>query len=667
MNSEGDILRERRSGLGLSTSECLEFLIEGKRKYPDAVHVGYGLGYDVNMWCRGRGGQVPYEHMKMLMYKHRVFWNWYKMEYIARKYFVLSSYERVYGDKRNKQPSDSMVIWDALSFFQESFIDALSGVFGDLGLKELGIDIIKAGKASRADFTEDDLQSGRLLDYVTCEVSALCDLMYTFRENCRDCGVQLTRYDGAGAGAAALMRKHKIAELTEKVNMLTPPELDLPVKVAYGGGHSEMYMYGHTDGKVYHYDVRSGFPSKMPTMPDLGDGMWEHNGVDDYIGITRGEFALYKVYWDFRYVLDRFGKRHHPNPFNTMWPFFYRMPWEEPRIMYPPQGYTWVWSPELLVALMNRDYFAGDLRVLEQWVFRPNNPNSYPFAFIRDIYDKRMKYKSVGADGQALALKLFMNAMPGKMAQAVGYNGRYRERPPYFNLMYAGWIQSAVRAQVMEAMMQNPKAIIAVATDGIWSIAPLALDVGEGLGQWEAEVLDRFTSVQAGIYFTNKSAGEPIYHYRGFNQGSISESEIRQKWAERGYSVSVPTRRFIGMGTALRSEEAYKNEWCTWNDGYRTLQIQPNMMQKRQLYMGRDGRPDAAAANELVETYASDVMRFTDNVHIYGPTDKHGVSIETYLSKPHRLPWDEYVEPTDVQRWIDEQERISQEVIESEM
>ena len=679
VNDKGDVLVEKQCGQGIGTRQALDFLLDCKEKYPEAIHVGYGLSYDVNMILKGVGHETPYRHLKMLLRNRRMFWHNYEIKYIPRKYFYVARYEKLYGDKRRKEPEATIMMWDFLSFFQEQFVDALDGCLTEEELKDVFLDTIKDGKWRRGRFTEDDLSSGYMESYTVKECKALTVLVKKFRGDCIESGIRPVRWDGAGASAAALLTKNNVGDVIKKSNMLLSEDLVFASEVAYGGGRSEMFKYGHTDAETYHYDIIAAFPSVMPEMPDLSDGEWLHDGTD----VSKiYDFALYKIYWDFRYVHDANGKRHHANKFKTMFPFFYRLPWHEPRVFYPPQGYTWVYGPELKVALKYINWLCGEMKIVDSWVFMPHG-NSRPFNFVNDVYGKRLGYKRSGMKGQALAIKLALNAMPGKMAQSAGYkgfgeygrggegsHGEFWGKPPFFSMLYAGYIISSVRAKVYDAMMQDPTAIIAVATDGIWSERPLELDTGEWMGQWKGEVLDGFTSIQAGVYFSKKMDGEGIYHYRGFNQGSISEEEVIRQWANKGYSIPVPTRRFISIGTALESEETYIEKWGTWDLSSRTLQIQPNQMLKRQVELGRDARPNPEAAYRLIDTTASEVMMFSENIknwsQFYSGKDVHGVPVETYLSRKHHLPWDSKEEKTDIQKWIESQEMIAEEIIDSE-
>ena len=680
MNDKEDVLEERVKYQGISTQAAFNFLMDCKRKYPNALHVGYGLGYDVNMILKGVDHDVPLKHLKILVRNKRVFWRNYEIEFIPRRFFRVSRYPREYGDKRGLVPEESIIIWDFLGFFQESFVEALQGCFTDIELRDLGLGQIMEGKAGRGSFTEHSLDNGYIKAYTLKETQALAALAGRLRSDCLASGIRLKRYDGAGAAAASLLQSNNIGIIVKKSNMLLPDGLERAGQIAYGGGRAELFKFGHTDEEVWHGDIISAFPSVMPDMPDLSKGMWVHHDFDDPFA---GRFTLCKVYWDFRYILDQNGKRHHRNPFQTMFPFFYRMPWQEPRVFYPPQGYTWMWKPEYDAAYKHKKYLGGEVHMLESWEFMPSD-YSRPFEFVNDLYAKRLQYKLDGFKGQALAVKLATNAMPGKMAQSKGYSGigengeggkgaggKSWGLPPYYNILYAGYITSCIRAEVFNVAMQDPSAIIAIATDGIWSTRPLKVDEGTWMGQWEVEKLDGFTSIQAGIYFSRKKDGENVYHYRGFNQGSIREEDVISKWADKGYSIQVPTRRFVTMGTATASEAMYWDKWATWQDEDRKLQIQPNMMLKRQVMLGRDARPTEEAAYKLIDTTASHVMMFEDNIKTWQQfqtgVDRWDQSVETYLSRRHDVPWEEQGEITETQRYLDEQEAISDEVTDSEV
>lgn len=612
MNSDGEkIINEN----GLDTEHCLRFLCSIKNSHKKHIHVIYGGSYDVNMILK----DLSYRHICMLQKNHKVFWKYFKIEYVPRKFFRVSLYEQNSTiNKMKERPIVSITLWDVIGFFQATFVGALEDHFKtEESKKELHLEEIKAGKARRSDFSKDELDNF-IIPYTTHELHALVALMEKLRADAMQVNVHLKRWDGAGAAASAVLGSYKVKQYYDEL----PQEVEHAAQVAYGGGRVEMFKYGHSSSPVHHYDIIGAYPSSMKFLPSLVDGTWEHFKIKKVNVLTK-DFTiqpntLYKIYWNFQSGLNNF----------KIFPFFYRKPWGTTRILYPNQGYTWVWSPELEIAQKWKSYFQGELRVIEKYVFHPKDDNVRPFDFVSELYKKRLEMKKVGDGGQHV-LKYAINSLYGKMAQTVGYRAEY-QHPPFYNLMYAGLITSYTRARMYDAAMQSPDSIIAIATDGIWSTTPLTLDIGIDLGQWEYELLSSFTSIQAGVYFAEKEDGTRVYHYRGFNQGSISEQQVLEAWERLDYDLLVPTTRFITMGTAVASEERFNKFWRTWDTSTRRLEIIPSPSQKRFTDKEEYHQPH----KELIPTFSMMDVRFN---RVEGITD----ITERYLSKPHPLPWQE--------------------------
>jgi hypothetical protein len=66
----------------------------------------------------------------------------------------------------------------------------------------------------------------------------------------------------------------------------------------------------------------------------------------------------------------------------------------------------------------------------------------------------------------------------------------------------AGLITAITRAQLVEALGQNPHSVIMLATDAVFSTQPLSLDIGEALGQWEEKVWPDLFIAQPGVYWS---------------------------------------------------------------------------------------------------------------------------------------------------------------------
>ncbi len=81
----------------------------------------------------------------------------------------------------------------------------------------------------------------------------------------------------------------------------------------------------------------------------------------------------------------------------------------------------------------------------------------------------------------------------------------------------------------MEAALQNPHAIVQFSTDGVVSLAPLDLDIGEGLGQWEAKRVAPGTPsvfLQSGLYtYRTEDDQLPTVKTRGMKRNYQTQEE----------------------------------------------------------------------------------------------------------------------------------------------
>ena len=75
-------------------------------------------------------------------------------------------------------------------------------------------------------------------------------------------------------------------------------------------------------------------------------------------------------------------------------------------------------------------------------------------------------------------------------------------RGPYHDVVAAGLITAITRAALIEAIGQDPEAVVMVATDAVYSTRPLSLDIGEGLGQWEEKIWPDLFIAQPGVYWS---------------------------------------------------------------------------------------------------------------------------------------------------------------------
>lgn len=572
-------------GGGVSSTVLLDALAEGLAKHADSIHVGFAFGYDVNMIL----ADMPRLFVRRLWAGQWVRWRRFTMQYRQRKSFML----RQHLWNGTKWTTRGGVIWDVFGFFQSSFVKALHSY--DVGTSEER-ERIAAMKAERSTFTPEQLPE--IQRYCEHECRLLVRLMKRLHEHLTHAGLKVSRWDGAGAVAAALLKRQGV-----KAFKGSPPTAVLSAaRHAYAGGRIEAVRYGHTTRPVYHYDIRSAYPAATVNLPCLAHGEWVHNPPVP----ARESFAVCRV----RFA---FGND------DPLYPFFWRAP--DGAIYFPREGEGWYWSPEIRAAwdAGTSGQLHGRLDVLESWAWRPTCDHK-PFVWLPELYEQRARWKREGI-GAEKALKLAINSLYGKCAQQVG--GRDGKPPAYHQLEWAGWITSTTRAMLYRAAL--PAALtgdlVMMATDAVYATRPLPLG-GTKLGEWEGHEHAGVTVVQSGVYWTGQGDDTAAY-YRGFDPGSLSRDAVLKGWRYKRASVDGTSSRFVGMGLALAGARSW-DKWCRWVTTRRALALHPEAGKRAPVIEPERARPHRG----LMPT-----RPVTPSWHWLDGKDA------SYMSAPIRLPW----------------------------
>ena len=571
VSSNDDLILSEEPG-GLSTVDCLDALLKGGRAARNKHHVGFAFSYDVNMVLRDLDNQT----LERLWENGRCWWQDYRIQYVPRKEFSI---------KRGK---DFFRLWDVWGFFQGTFVSALHAY----GHTEF-LDFIARMKERRSEFTRQDIQE--MLVYCRKECEKLSEMMGQFSEYLQECDLRLSRYDGAGAVASALLKKHGVKSYMQS----TPENVQTAAAHSYFGGRIELVRYGHVpDTTVYQYDVRSAYPSVIQNLPCLACGDW-HYDTNPEIS-TDNPFTCYLVQWDF-------DSRSKVCPF----------PWRDRygSVFFPRRGSGWYWQPEVeaaLSALQNNVVF-GSIEIKARYVYR-NACDHLPFSWVSTLYDTRAEWKANGI-GAEKVLKLGLNSLYGKSAQRIGWD---KDKPPaWHQLEWSGYVTSKTRARLYEASFPVIKSndLIAYATDAIFSTAELpTLDCSNKLGAWEFDKHNGGTFVQSGVYWVDNAR---VGHTRGFAKDSISPDIIVRAWKRKQTTLDWSITRFVGLGRALTGPKQL-GAWRTWKRENRTLSLTP-VGTKRTLIGNAKPMPHL----RLVDT---------------DPTDPH-LSTTPGMSTPIKLPW----------------------------
>lgn len=515
---------------GLGTVDIFEWLLDVSQDTPGAINVIYGGGYDFNMWL----GDVPRWGIERLYSTGHLRWNDYRIMWRAGKCFRIG-----------RDSGEGVLIYDVVSFFQRSFIEACDEYLG--GSWDSREQIV-AMKARRSGFRPED--AADVQDYTAAELRNLIALVRELRERLNIVGLRPKRWDGPGAIAAALLARENI-----KAHQCDPPLMAAQAaRYAYAGGRFEVVKFGTVDGPAWEYDVNSAYPAALSTVPSLTHGRWVYHPSSTSLPSDLPLFALYHVQSS-AYRTDIPAPLFRRNPNGT--------------ICYPQKVTGWYWGPEIRTLQTYAERGYGEHTILSAWVFVPNDPyEAGPFAFITNLYNKRRALKKA-RDGAHVGIKLALNSLYGKLAQQVGArrnpDGTWRI-PPFHQLEWAGYTTSWCRAKVLQAALHDPEAIIAFETDALFSSRPLPLTLSSNLGEWEETQFSALTYVQSGVYAGRKRSGDALVKSRGVDKGGLSQAEIvdaltRPLADDRIVEVSLT--RFVGAGIALAQRWQRWRRWVT--------------------------------------------------------------------------------------------------------
>lgn len=534
-NSRGNWIE---SPTGLTTQECLWFLMDEARKNDKVNHVVYGGSYDSNMIL----SDLSLSEIQRLCETGTVWWSNYRISYRQRKSLHIIEYhpEDFEHKKGRWQPKKigSLILWDSIGFFQTRFVDAITGWTPE---NIPALDFIGEMKDKRGRFHE--VPAEKIRDYCIQECRMLVELMTEFRNQCRHTGYVPKRWDGAGALSARILEKEGVREYL--------PETPLYPQCQYGyfGGRIENVQTGTYEGPVYGHDIVSAYPYAMTKLPCLKHGKWL-NTREHY----DGGFGIYHI----RYT-GKLKDRLHPFPVR-----------KDGRVYFPPKAEGWYWGPEVLAAMRHN---PGAIEILDGYVWWQECRHQ-PFKFVQSLFDHRRRLKRNGHPAEKV-FKLGLNGLYGKMVQQVGY--RYTKsgdlkKPPFHCLEWGGWVTSYTRATIYALAMKNPDSIIAFETDGVYATEPLTTDGDSSLGSWEVRHFEGITYVQSGVYWLKGKDGNWGAKYRGIDRGTLTRDMVIDAWTENASEVGCSQTRFHGMHMASTNPETFV-DWRQWVTGPKQITL----------------------------------------------------------------------------------------------
>ena len=444
--------------------------------------------------------------------------------------------------------SKPITIYDSFGFFQMKFTEAVSG-YGEGVLTPAEFTRLELGKNRRPAMGE--IPFTEIVDYTSIELGALARIMEINRHAIKGLGLELNAWYGAGVIANAMMMKYRVRAYYPDIVQKELPEPQRWAHQAFFGGRIELVKQGTHEPRFFNYDISSAYPHILRHLPNMAGNEWRHwdaeqlltagysddqpisgrwrrtsNEIDQILAAIDGLSVVSMVRVKFSFC----GQRRYIGQLESgeVRFSFAPVPWYplpirdvDGSIYFPSYGHGIYCVEEIRAALRwaKRIYEHAradekpQIALAEAWQFIPIN-DAKPFGFIEEIFKRRARIDAQNKEAKAAwlrngmhgpepydatekILKLGMNSVYGKTAQAVG-----SDVPKTANPFFAAAVTAGTRAMMVDASSADPDAVIAFATDGIFSVRELPLKPAEEklLGEWELKQRCDGLFVQSGVY-----------------------------------------------------------------------------------------------------------------------------------------------------------------------
>jgi predicted nucleic acid-binding Zn ribbon protein len=501
-----------QNGELLDHDDIFQFLYDHFLQHPEAVYIGFFLGYDFTMWLKS----LSYEAGYLLFHKDgkalRKKTAWSKKGNPVPKPVIVAGWEiDIIGMRRFKirphiprkakgKAAPWLFVCDTGQFWQTSFLTVINPdkwTNGDLPCSPEEYEIIKEGKQDRGIWVKpgDISYFADMVRYNKLENEILARVMSILNRGFVQEGIYLKRDQYYGPGQAAQKWLDTLFDndhwLRRKNLMAIVPEWVIDAfRASYYGGWFEAFFYGHVPGTTYEYDVRSAYPDAMRYLPCLCNSDGWTSGTMPFEPPIDADITLL------------FGMFSNTEP-NPIGPLPYRIgPGNgQGRVIRPVATRGWYLLSEVRAA--QRAGLISFVNV-ERWIsYKAKCGHAPPLAILSDMYEKR---KAVGKNTpHGKALKLILNSIYGKFAQSIG-------EPKYGNPIYASMITAHCRTKMLDAIATHPRGVddvVMIATDGIYFRTPHPIldkySVTDTLGEWEVASKHNLTVMKPGVYWDDKA------------------------------------------------------------------------------------------------------------------------------------------------------------------
>jgi hypothetical protein len=527
----------------LTSPELLSFILDHPNKTD--ILVGFAFEYDVTSILIDLPPDRRAHLIETFQQKHDPAnkrrdggrrWTWvdfgpphgrFGVNWLARNHLKVCRPSKNPKNPNGADRATIRTIYDTWGFFAMSFLKSIQA--WDVGAEHRAT--IEKNKNARQDFAR---MTREIRRYNRIECELLAEMMTKFRSVCFAADIKPKTWNGAGKIAAFLHHQNGTLRAKE-LNKLAPTGLIRMAHAAYYGGRFEITRAGLIDQPVIEQDINSAYPDAMRSLPCLDHGKWKWTGSDVLRQQSQDAIFVCPV---------RFS---HPRE-----QFLCGLPFRSPkdgRLSWPRLGGGVYWASEIRSA----ERLGATCELRAGWLYE-KRCDCHPFAWVETRYAQRKALKGV----QGEPLKRGINSLYGKLAQRIG-------EPPFANPIWAGMITAHVRAKLNDAIASSnretgdPRNVVMMATDGIYTLKPLKLSIGGGLGQWGVKSFPSLFVVQPGLYWPPKSGEDWRPKSRGISPTTIAKFAdlFEAAWAKFAAAPSMtPIERAERVFDALDAGRA---------------------------------------------------------------------------------------------------------------
>lgn len=297
-------------------------------------------------------------------------------------------------------------------------------------------------------------------------------------------GISLRNYHGAGAvGSWFLSNSKAKSEFYHYKHGKHIGHLAQVANNAYYGGRVEQFKIGSVEN-VNVYDINSAYAYATSLLPKMRQKPIPLKEWRDEI------FSCWFCEYDFTSINPYFGMLPNREMANGS-------------IKYKSKGKGYFWQPEIAFILKHYPECVD----IKHGCYVPYERADFAEQ-IETLYNLRLYLQSINNPLEKV-IKLALASIYGKFCQTAG-------RGYYYNLFYAGFVTSVVRARMLFATIGSESQSICFLTDAIHTTALLDVPVSENLGDYRKQKYNNGFYLDSGIYRLTRADGSHKEAHKGF-------------------------------------------------------------------------------------------------------------------------------------------------------